>query len=617
METVSKNPFQITTPEDLTAQETVNLFVDVFTDFQKIIDPGHVFLMGPRGVGKSMMFRYLQPDCQCLAKNCAFSDLPFLGVYIPLKNTNFALAELKRLEDRHASDILNEHIMVTHFCIKVFESLAKSELYPICENNISEIMKFYHETFWPLLRINTLGENTFEVKDCSSPSDIFLKITHIMEDIYLEAIRYAKKLAFSQELIPYKGPLYDYIDFFIPILSALSTIACFPKETIYLLIDDAHRLTNTQARILNSWVATRTSRKISLKISTEYNYKTFYTTTGATIDTPHDYSEIDMATIYTGSSKSKYRNRIADIVAKRLKACNINISAEQFFPQDEKQEKEIQIIADEYRRKYDNGEGKGYSRSDDAIRYARPDFIKNLAGTRKSSSKYSYAGFNQLVHLSSGIVRHFLEPAHLMYAKEKSHSRSSVVITYIQPSIQDEIVREEANKFLFNELDKLKFEGHVNAIPEEDIVKLSNLIQGLGGLFRQILLSERSERRVFSIAISDTPSRTVDDILNLGIRLGYFHKSTIGRKDSKSGGRTKLFVMNRRLAPIWTLDPTGFAGYLFVTNKVIEDAIINPFSMLSRIDKTGALHEIEIAQLNLFNEDEHSPLELINEEDLK
>lgn len=614
METAIKNPFQITTPEDLTAQETVDLFVDVFTDFQKIIDPGHVFLMGPRGVGKSMMFRYLQPDCQCLAKKCDFSELPFLGVYIPLKNTNFALAEFKRLEDRHASDILNEHIMITHFCIKIFESLTKSELYPICEDNTPEIRKFYDETFLPLLRVGSLEGINLELNDPFSVADAFLKITNIMEVIYRQSIDYIKKLAFSQELIPYDGPLYDYFDFFIPVLYSLSSIKCFPQGTIYLLIDDAHCLTNTQARILNSWVSTRTSGKISLKISTQYNYKTFYTTTGATIDTPHDYSEIDMATIYTGSSKSKYRDRIADIVTKRLKACGINISAEHFFPQDEKQEETIRKRAEEYREKFDRGEGKGHNRSDDAVRYARPDFIRSLAGTKKASSKYSYAGFNQLVHLSSGIIRYFLEPAHLMYAKEVSYSKNSVEIACISPSIQNEIVREEANKFLFNALDKLKSEGHAEAIPAENIVKLSNLIQGLGGLFRQILLSDRSERRVFSIAISDTPSRSVDDILNLGVQLGYFHKSTIGRKNSKSGGRTKLYVMNRSLAPIWTLDPTGFAGYLFVTNEVIEDAIINPISMLNRIDKAGALQEIEIGQLNLFDEEEYAPLEMFSEE---
>ena len=97
MKTMNKdkrNPFQITTPEDLSAKEAVSLFVDEYTDLSKITVPGHIFLTGPRGVGKSMMFRYLQADCQCLVQELgtentdgsAFSQIPFFGVYIPIKN---------------------------------------------------------------------------------------------------------------------------------------------------------------------------------------------------------------------------------------------------------------------------------------------------------------------------------------------------------------------------------------------------------------------------------------------------------------------------------------------------------------------------------------------------
>jgi len=602
--TSDKNPFQITTPEDLTAEETVSLFVDVFTDFQKIIDPGHVFLIGPRGAGKSMMFRYLQPDCQCLAKDCTLAELPFLGVYIPLKNTNFALAELKRLEHRHASDILNEHILTTHFCVKIFETLAKADRYPVNDVNTSHVRKFYYDTFLPAFRKATSSDSDYRLEDTLSAADIFSKASSMVEILYDQALSYAKKLAFRQDLMPYDGSLCDYVGFLVPILSGLSDIPGFPGGTIYLLIDDAHWLTKTQARILNSWVATRTSRKVSLKISTQYNYKTYYTSTGATIDTPHDYSEIDMTAIYTGSTKSKYRERIANIVRKRLESFGIiNITADQFFPEDDKQEIEIHRIAEEYKKKHDEGEGTGYYRSDDAQRYARPDFIKSLAGQKKASSTYSYAGFNQLVHLSSGIVRHFIHPAHLMYAKAKSQSPETV-IKYIPPSIQDEIVREEANSFLFSDLEKVEKEGHDDAPPREDIMRLSNLIQGLGGLFRQILLSDRSERRVFSIAFSGAPSHTVDYILKLGVQLGYFHRSTIGRKDSRSGGRTMLYVLNRRLAPIWNLDPTGFAGYLFVTNKLIDEAMKQPLSLLRRLVKEGIPKDTKIVQLELFNEED-------------
>jgi len=594
------NPFQITSPEDLTAEETVSLFVDVFTDFRKIIDPGNVFLIGPRGAGKSMMFRYLQPDCQCLARKCTLAELPFLGVYVPLKNTNFALSELRRLEHRHASDILNEHILVTHFCVKIFETLSKPELYPVDGRNIVVVREFYNKTFLPTLFKTSPDDSNYQLEDTLSAADIFAKMLHISEKLYSQAFSYTKKLAFLQDLIPYEGPLCDYIDFLIPILSALSHLPGFPRGSIYLLIDDAHWLTETQARVLNSWVATRTSRKVSLKISTQYNYKTYYTSTGATIDTPHDYSEIDIATIYTGSNKSKYRERIADIVKKRLEMYGIeNITAEQFFPEDTEQENAIREIDEEYKKKHDKGEGKGHYRGDDALRYSRPDFIKSLAGPRKSSSKYSYAGFNQLVHLSSGIVRHFIHPAHLMYAEAKAQSPEAL-IKFIPTSIQNAMVREEANSFLFSDLEKVEKAGHVDAPPKEDIKKLSNLIHGLGGLFRQILLSEKSERKVFSIAFSDTPSENVEHILDLGIQLGYFHRSTIGRKDSKSGGRTRLYVLNRRLAPIWTLDPTGFAAYLFLTNALIEEAMEQPVSLLRRIVTKGIPENTEIVQLELF-----------------
>ncbi len=622
------NPFQITSPEDLTADETISLFVDVFTDFKKIIDSGHVFLIGPRGTGKSMMFRYLMPDCQRLKNKCTLSEIPFLGVYVPLKNTNFALSELKRFEHRHASDILNEHILTTHFSIKIFNTLANPELYQGNEN-IDAIKKYYYDIFrYNLLKVKPNCTN-YELDEKCSITDIFLKIAAISESFYNEALTYAKGLAFRTDILPYDGPLCDYIGFLLPVLTGLTKLPVFPKGSIYLLIDDAHWLTETQARVLNTWVSTRTSRIVSLKVSTQYNYKTYYTLTGATIDTPHDYSEIDITTIYTGSSKSKYRERISDIVKKRLILFGINdVSPEDYFPEDVQQESEIQRIRETYLEKYDKGEAKGHYRSDDALRYARPDFIKSAieqengiisdedqsdarpefikdsAGKKKASSKYSYAGFKQLVHLSSGIVRHFIQPAHLMYAETKSQKLKEET-KYIPQTIQNEIVREEANNFLFTDLERIEKEGHVQAPPKEDIKKLSNLIQGLGGLFRQILLSERrSERRIFSIAFSDSPSEEAIRILDLGIQLGYFHKSTIGRKDSKSGGRTRLYILNRRLAPIWTLDPTGFAGYLFVTNSLIEEAMQRPFSMLRRISSEGIPQDNDIVQLELSLEDE-------------
>ena len=413
------NPFRITTPEDLTAHEAVNLFVDVFSDFTQITDPGHVFIKGPRGVGKSMMFRYLQPDCQCLKTETCIEDLPFIAIYIPLKNTNFTLTELKRLENKHASAILNEHLMVTHILVRVFDNLINSGGFDE-DKKVQELRNYYTNSF-----LSILGLEEANLIDTKSSQDLLKLMLRQIKKAYKDTINYVKQCSFSNAILPYTGQLYDYIDYLVPLLEDLSDAISDNNATFYLLLDDAHFLSDTQTRILNTWVSSRTSRKVSLKISTQYNYKSYYTINGATIDTPHDYTEIDVATVYTEgqkTAKATYYRRISDIVKKRLALNNISASLEDFFPVDEAQEKKIRELEQRYIERFDKGEGHGYNRTDDARRYARPDFIKSLAGTSKSSNSYSYSGFDQLVNISSGVVRYFLQHAHTMYAKAQALS---------------------------------------------------------------------------------------------------------------------------------------------------------------------------------------------------
>lgn len=600
------NPFQIKTPEKLNPDETLNLFVDVFTDYQKIKTEGHTFILGPRGIGKSMMFRYLQPDCQCLSINGNVSQIEFLGLYIPLRNASFTtITEFRRLE-KNGAQIINEHIMSVYFLQMVYKSLATKSLYTSGEDIWDEQARAYY---------NELYDDFFPASDRKEVNgkkiyEVFSMLTSQMEFYYRQAINYTKRLSFTVDVFPYNGPLFDYLGVVIPVIVLLQNINCFHEKKVYFLIDDAHCLTNQQTHILNYWVSTRTAGEISLKISTQYDYKNYYTVTGATIDAPHDYSEIDMHRVYTSKVKKIYVQRITEIVDKRLKNAGIAHSPEEFFPPDEEQEKKIKAIAEEYKERFDKGEGKGNKRTDDSLRYARPDYIKSLMGTSKSSYTYSYAGFEQLIHLSSGIARLFLESAYKMYAEEQSTNEDEEV-NEIPASVQNQVIREDANQFLFKELPKYAKDSTQNpsdsgvAYPEEDIQKLSNLINGLGGLFREILVSDRSERRVFSIAISDTPSPEVTRILSLGVQLGYFHQSTIGKKDSKSGGRTSLYILNRRLAPIWTLDPTSFAGYLFIRNQLLEEAMSNPSSLLRRLGKAIDEEEnnaTDFVQLSFFPE---------------
>ena len=74
-----------------------------------------------------------------------------------------------------------------------------------------------------------------------------------------------------------------------------------------------------QTRVLNSWVGTRTSHDVSIKISTQMRYKTFAKVSGGAIETPHDYSEVNITDLYT-TKRGTYLNRVRAIVEKRLES---------------------------------------------------------------------------------------------------------------------------------------------------------------------------------------------------------------------------------------------------------------------------------------------------------
>lgn len=591
----ANNPFSVQTPEDITAEEVTSLFVDVFTDYYNVPRTGHTFLNGPRGSGKSMMFRYLLPDCQSLVNKKELKDLDFFSIYIPIKKTELNLTEFDRLE-RHAQILLNEHLLSLNIVIKVFEALIKYSSMFTEHNEVSNLFS----SFKRLLSLSGYTKDIDDINDLSN-ENILRRIRDINEEIYKESLSYLRKLAFHSEVQPYNGAICGYLDYLLPLVDAVKNVSTFTQGPIYLLIDDADNLNYVQTTVLNTWVSYRTSKVLSLKISTQLNYKTYKTVSGSTIDAPHDYSEVNIDTVYT-SNKNKYLERVTEIVKRRLIKSGITTSVEDFFPEYHKQAEAIKNIAREIKDNFEEN-GRGYSANDDAYRYATSEYIKKLTGASKSGSTFHYAGFEQLVHISSGIVRYFLEPASLMYGEMMKKDGTENTVEHISASVQNKVIREYSEQFIQKEFDKLL----LNEVEDKDttirVKKLRNLLNALGGAFYAILVSNAAERRVFSIAMSNDLSSDAQEVLNLGIRLGYFQQSTIGNKEGT--GRTKLFILSRRLAPYFSLVPTSYAGYKFVTNEALQTAMQEPVAFINRIKQKlekGQENDVfESTQLNMFN----------------
>jgi hypothetical protein len=398
-----------------------------------------------------------------------------------------------------------------------------------------------------------------------------------------EISSYVRQIAFVNEAVPYSGALLTFHDFLWPALRDLRSVQGLPSGPVFLLIDDADNLSSTQTEILNTWVSTRCAQDVSLKISTQLNYLHYRTVAGQRIQAPHDFSEINISDIYT-SNKDDYRRGVVEVVKRRLDMVGlVGIGPHEFFPPNATQEKKIKKEEERLKAEWALN-GRGFRPGDDAVRYARPNYMRSLAGKSKSSHTYSYAGFDQLVDISSGVVRHFLDAASKMYAEEINRSGGSK-ITNISHEVQSRVAYELSNELLEAGLAQSTRQDPTD--PESHIrqQKLLNVVVALGGMFRSALLGDSSERRVFSVALTDRPVEDIMEVFELGVQNGYFHRTTIGNKEGT--GRTLLFVLSRRLAPAFKLDPSGFAGHRFLTNDALREAMRNPKSFLRQVTKAS------------------------------
>lgn len=591
---MKKNPFEVNTPEGISAQDAYDLFVDVFSDFYQVPTIGHTFLNGSRGSGKSMMFRYMMPDCQILKGRKALKELDYFALYVPIKLTDINYPELEKLKT-NAVTYFNEHLLTSYIAIKCFSDILKykEEL----NNSVDSLNQYFNEIF--LWRVEISGHDISKYKTHFDDGvSCVQEIIKILDMMFLECKKYCKDIICERDIASsYNKSLSTYIDFLYPVLLELKQLPFMPiGKPIYILIDDAGYLNKIQTEILNTWVSYRTSQEVSLKISTQFDYKSFRTVTNKTIDVPHDYSQVDINSIYT-SNKDNYYNRIDDIVQRRLKKyLELNITSSDFFPPYQKQLEAIEKIAAELKVKHHDPE-KPYAANDAARRYASSEFLKDLI-KRRSSTNFSYAGFDNLVAISSGIVRHFLEPASKMFAKMLAQGVTE--ITNIPPTIQDEVIQDFSESFLSSEFNKIRdsLDKTINEDRLSKADKLHNLITGLGGLFHSIFISDKSERVVFSVALTDIPNEELKEILHLAVQYGYLHQSSIRNKQGT--GKCVLYVLSRTLAPYFKIEPKGFKGYQFMNSETLRISLYDPQRFIKIVapsnDIAGNYEQLSIFQ---------------------
>ncbi|EHQ99919.1 ORC-CDC6 family AAA ATPase [Bradyrhizobium sp. WSM471] len=604
--------FGVLSPEQLDSSYIAENFVDVFTDLPRVRDFGNTFIAGARGTGKSMLLRSLEPEVMMKSNRAkSLADLPYLSVHVPLRKAEFGVTELRRLAG-YASIAIGEHLLsmqVSYRLAALLESLAHS------------IEKADAKRFAGKFR-GLLNMGGGRLREASVEKNSELTFAWVKDACEAEIVRvrqYYTRLPFGETTKNnYEGALVGFLDFIVPLALELSKFRIFGKMPIFVMLDDADNLPQHLQRVINSWVSTRSTHAVCLKITTQLGYATYRTVDNRLIESPHDFTEVNLSTIYTNEFNT-YSNRIEEIVNRRLKLAGISRSAADFFPRDEQQAERLmqiqQEIKDERQAAELQGISDGSARSRDHVaRYAVPRLMRELAGSSRSSHTYSYAGFRSMVDLSSGVIRWFLEPASRMY--DRVVSEKGEPVDCVPVSIQDRVLVDWATEFVQKlsaakverpsddvESDEADPDASLHALGHETEIyeRLRNLLDGLGMLFRSRLLDETaSEQRAFSVVLRDKPKPDLRQVLDLGIRLGYLQTADNAAKEAL-GARVPRYVLARRLAPYYRLDVSGYAAHLSVMSEDLDLATKRPAEFAKK--KAGASSS-ETSQLKLdFEED--------------
>lgn len=498
------------------------------------------------------------------------------------------MTELRRLRG-YPSLAVGEHLLTMQVVFRLADALEN------LANSVSvKDAQLFADRFTKLFSLSGGATLTWNVEASATSSYVHRLVKTACEEEILRVRQYFKRLPFDVNVQPYKGALVSFLDFLVPLATVISKFDTFNKIPVFIMLDDADNLPQHLQRVLNSWVSTRSTHVVCLKITTQLGYATYRTIDNRLIESPHDFSDVNLGAIYTNEN-AVYFNRVEEIIKRRLALAKIETSVEEFFPRDETQAQRLvdmqaRIEAEHKERVEREGSHIGPARArDEVIRTAIPRLMRDLAGTSRSSHTYSYAGFRSLVDLSSGVVRWFLEPASRMY--DRVVSEKGEPVAHIPVAIQNKVIVDWGKEFI-QKLSAFPVEAPNDEIADEDgdsdaslhaighetelYGRLRNLLDGLGLLFRQRILDKNaSEQRVFSIVLRGTPKPELSRVLELGVRLGYLQRADNAAKEAV-GLRQTRYIMARRLGPHYKLDVSGYAAHLSVMADDLEIATQNP-----------------------------------------
>ena len=375
--------------------------------YERIVETKPVILEGGRGSGKTMTLKSMLPQALVSRfgrRKLDETNVRYFGVYLRFVPGSFATQSQPVEEivgtDRCVALFLTETILkLTHALAGELHSCNQAGVVQVTSNQERQLVSEIAQIVRPSVHIES------QTTDLDGLMALLLREIRFISD-------YVNHRIFGENR-DYEGVFLSVEDLKRICHVTIAIYLAKPGTTVYFLLDEFENLLDFQKLVANSILKASESGHYSIKISTKKAaLTTSMTLEGQEVEEPHDYSSVDVDyNISDPQERRNYKQLLSAICLRILShegfsETLIEKLLEPPLARDGLKEEDLE---DEMTKVF----GGRPLTAEDRHRLGNAAVYRLLH--HKRGSKKQFAGFDDLVALSSGIIRLFLELAGLSY----------------------------------------------------------------------------------------------------------------------------------------------------------------------------------------------------------